>query len=86
MNPLILTAVVVAVGSNEAAKVASGKGFAITPVLGGFLLGAFLFVVEDVNPKLGNAFAVLILVSSLLINGQALFKAINPSKTKKVTK
>jgi uncharacterized membrane protein YdcZ (DUF606 family) len=86
MNPLIIISVLVAVGSNEAAKVAKGNGFAITPVLGGFLLGAFLFVIEDVNPKLGNAFAVLVLVSSLLVNGQALFTAINPTKAKAKTK
>ena len=86
MNPLLIITVLVAVGSNEAAKVVKGKGFTINAVLGGFLLGAFLFVIEDANPKLGNAFAVLILVSSLLVNGQALFTAINPTKAKKATK
>lgn len=80
MNPLIVISVLVAVGSNEASKVVHGKGFSITPVLGGFLLGAFLFVIEDVNPKLGNAFAVLILASSLLVNGQTLFTAVNPAR------
>lgn len=81
MTPLIMLTVLLATGSNEAKKLHDGKGLAISPVLGGFLLGAFLFVISDVNARLGRAFCILVIVSSLLINGTALFAAITP-KTK----
>lgn len=63
----------IAVGSNEAKKLVSGKGLDIQPVIGGFVLGIFLFAMYELNEKIATRFCILIIVTALLINGVDVF-------------
>ena len=83
MNGLAVTTVVVAVGSTEASRIVQGKPMAMSPVIGGFVLGMFLFAFGMVNADLAKKFCILIIISALLINGANLAKALNPSERKK---
>lgn len=56
-------------------------GPSFKPVLGTFTLGALLLLVSMFSPDVASAFAVLILVTALLVNGNTIFTAIG-----KVTK
>lgn len=79
MNGLAIMTVLVTVGSTEANRIVNGKPMNISPVLGGFVLGIFLFAFLMVNPKLGSKFCYLIIISALLINGGGLTKALTVS-------
>jgi hypothetical protein len=87
MNPtvLTLTTVAVAVGSNEAKKVVTGKGLAINPIIGGFILGIFILGIATVNAGLATKFCVLLIVTSLLVNGPSLFKVLTIGQAKAMT-
>lgn len=74
---LVAVAVITAVGSTEVAKVIKGGKPTIKPILGGFLLGGFLLGIASINPQLGDAFAILVIIAALLTNGLTLFTAIN---------
>lgn len=56
---------------------------AIHPVIGGFTLGLFLFAAGMASEHLATLLCLLIVVSSLLINGPALFALLNPSPAPK---
>jgi hypothetical protein len=64
--------VLVAVGSGEAARIATKKPMVMTPVIGGFALGIFLFAFGMVSQPLAVKFCILIIVASLLKNGVAI--------------
>lgn len=72
MNALIVTTVGVTVGSNEIAKLVNNKGLQIDPLLGGFILGAFLFGFDMIAPKVTSYFCILLIITALLVNGQSL--------------
>lgn len=80
-------AVVIAVGSTELKSLSKDGKVTIKPVLGGFILGAFLLGIASINNDLAVGFGVLIIVSSLLINGAGLFatanKVVTPAKVVK---
>jgi uncharacterized membrane protein YdcZ (DUF606 family) len=81
MNGLALLTVLVAVGSTEASRMVKGQKPTMSPVIGGFVLGIFLFSFMSIHPALGSKFCYLIIVSALLINGGDLAKALYPRKT-----
>lgn len=81
MNGLAILTVLVTVGSTEANRVLNGKPMDSSPVIGGFILGIFLFAFMMMHPQLGTKFCYLIIVSALLINGSGLMKALNPKRT-----
>lgn len=70
---LAMMTTVVAVGSTEAARIKKGSAPSIKPVISGFILGLFLFAFGAALESVATAFCYLIIVSSLLINGAALF-------------
>lgn len=87
---MAFTTVVIAVGSAEAKRVVDSKWNTdnphakpreltpvMTPVLGGFVLGIFLFAFGMVNEYLANLFCILIIVGSLLINGMSIFELLH---------
>lgn len=80
MNGLAILTVVVTVGSTEANRVMNGKEQTGSPIIGGFILGIFLFAFMAVNPSLGSKFCYLIIISALLLNGNGLAKALNPKR------
>jgi len=81
--PLVIGAVAIAVGSNEAKKLSTGKGVTVEPVIGGFILGLFLFAITAFNEGLGNKFCYLVIAAAALTNGaatlQTLSKLANPT-------
>lgn len=77
MNGLTIATVLVAVGTTETKTVIGGKGFQLRPVIGGFILGIFLFGLGSVNASLAKNFCILIIVTAILINGAQVFKLFN---------
>jgi uncharacterized membrane protein YdcZ (DUF606 family) len=80
MNGIALTTVLVTVGSAEANRMVQGKPLNSSPVIGGFILGIFLFTFLMLNPSLATKFCYLIIVSALLINGGGLIQALTVQK------
>lgn len=68
----ILGATVITYVGNVAAK----KPITMKPLIGGFVAGTLLLGVGMWTGKIASSFATLILVSSVLINGTELFKAV----------
>lgn len=64
----LLTAAVV-VGSTEAKRIKSGQGVTVKPLIAGFMLGLFLLALGSINDHISNLFAILIVISALLLNG-----------------
>lgn len=88
MNSLALVTVIIAVGSTEAKSVLAGKPMTMKPVIGGFILGLFLFTFAGVNQKLFTSFCYLVIAASLLVNGNEFFKVLLPQghKTNQVAR
>ena len=77
---LSMATVVIVVGTTEATRLADKKGLAMKPVIGGFLLGIFLFGLGMVNSDLTAKFCYLIIATALLVNGSVFAKALTPKK------
>lgn len=75
-NSVIMLAVVVTAGSTLIAE-QQKSSMTFKPVIGGWLLGLFLFVIATFNAKLARMFAILVMVSAVLVNGSSLFGAVN---------
>lgn len=87
----VITTVVVAVAGAEVTRLANQKYNAdnpkteqrkvptvMAPVIGGFVLGLALFAASIASEYLTSLLCLLIVISSLLINGQNLFTALTP--------
>ena len=85
-----LTTVLVVVGGAEVTRLARQKQnadhpawkqweipSAMSPVLGGFALGLFLFAFGIASERLATLFCLLVVIGSLMINGTALFNMFN---------
>lgn len=66
-------AVAVTVGFTEADQLFSGKGFTMKPVIGGFLLGLFLYGISELDSGLGAIFATLVVVNAIIRHGGTVF-------------
>jgi|SRR5881392_1303166 len=91
-----LTTVVVVVAGAEVTRLANQKfntdhpglapaaqrktGSVMGPVFGGFVLGLFLFAAGIASEYLASLLCLLLIISSLLINGGNLFTALNTAK------
>lgn len=71
-----VTVVAVVVGTTYGANAVKKKPLTIKPLIAGWILGLFLFVIDEVSPDIGSAFGALAMVSALLVNGGDLFPAI----------
>lgn len=71
---LAVTTAVIAVGSTEARYLADKKPMEMKPVIGGFILGLFLFAFGMANENLAAKFCYLIIATALLTNGVKLFQ------------
>lgn len=66
----VMLAVLIVVASTEAKHMLSGKKkLEMRPVIGGFLLGIFLFIIGAVHENTGRAFAVIAVLSALVTIG-----------------
>jgi hypothetical protein len=78
---LAVATVITAVGGAEAKRITDKQPLTVSPVLGGFTLGIFLFAFGMVNETLATKFSVLIIIASLLINGKPLFTLLGGTTT-----
>lgn len=72
-SSLAFTTAVVAVGSAEAANLADKKPLTMKPVIGGFILGLFLFAFGMVNENVASKLCILVIITAILMNGAKLF-------------
>ena len=80
----VLTTVGVVVATTEAAAIISRRSLSMRPVIGGFVLGLFLFTIDGLAPAISNDVMALIIVSAILLNGSSLITLlINAPKTAK---
>lgn len=82
---LVVTTVAVMVGSTEAKSVVTQKKLTGKPVVAGFGLGVFLFIIGIARQDLGVKFCWFIMITAILINGGPLFSALSPSGTNQKT-
>ena len=75
--------VLVVVGSTEAKSLIQDKKFTGKPLVAGFGLGVFLYVIGLANSKLGELFCLFVIVTAILVNGNDLFKTLAPAQTNK---
>jgi len=68
----VITTIAVVVGSTESKNLIERKTLTMRPVLAGFILGFFLFPLDSAEPELSKQLQVLLIVGSLLVNGQDL--------------
>lgn len=81
-DTLTITTVIIAVVSGEIRSFTSKKGFDMRPVIAGFLLGIFLYLIGEVSPALSKAFSVLIIITALVVNGDGIATALQLPKGK----
>ena len=76
-NSLAFTTAIVAVGSTELRHIHNGGKVVAHPVIAGFLLGLFLFAIGAASENIGSKLCVLLIITSLLVNGMAIFGTID---------
>jgi len=76
----IPAAVVVTVGLAETDKVIHKQGMTIRPVIGGFILGLFLYAISSVDAQLGSLFALLVVLNSAIEHASVFGKIAGTSK------
>lgn len=81
-NAVIMTAIVVTAGSTLVADQQDSK-LTFKPIVGGWILGLILFIVATFAEDLARMFAILIMVTALLVNGSKLFGVVNKVTTTK---
>lgn len=77
---LIITSVATVVATSEAKVFSNGGKLTMEPVVGGFIVGIFLFALDEVSPEVAKWFAILVLVGALLRNGTFLLKMVPGQK------
>jgi len=75
-----LITVLIVTGLGEAKNLLVDKKFTIKPVIGGFILGIFLFALESLNEELADRLDTLIIIAALLLNGGAVADTIAKGK------
>lgn len=81
----IPAATITVVGITESSDLLTGKGFSMKPVIGGFVMGVFLYAISEVNDRLALMFAIIIVLATVIEHGQPLLDRLskNPAPTKK---
>jgi len=78
----IILTVLLSVGSAEAKRLVTGKGFDLHPVLQGFIMGTFLYVFALVNTELAIKFCYLVMTIALITNGGAIVTTLNATSSR----
>lgn len=76
---LVMTTAAVMVGSAEAKSLVEEQKLHGAPVVAGFGLGIFLFIIGMARQDIGVKFCWFIMITAILVNGAALFKALAPN-------
>lgn len=79
---LALTTAVVAAGSTEARYLAEKKPLSMKPVIGGFVLGVFLFALGMASESVTRKFCYFIIITALLVNGVKTMEVLDPNRFK----
>lgn len=74
-DTLIVGCVAGATTLTYVSRITRKKPVTVQPLLGGFIAGAMLFALGMASDDVAKAFAILMLVSSALINGTTVFDA-----------
>lgn len=69
----VLTTVGLVVATSESASLIRNHSLSMRVVIGGFILGLFLFPLDSASPELAKSVMILIVISALLVNGSELF-------------
>lgn len=72
----VITTVGVVVATSESASLIKRRSLSMRVVIGGFILGLFLFPLDSAQPELAKSVMILIVISALIVNGESLFKLI----------
>jgi len=72
------------VASTESANIIKKRSLSMRPIIGGFLLGLFLFPLDSFQPKISKAVQILLVTGALVANGSSMFAVISkaPSTAK----
>lgn len=70
----VITTVGIVVATSESAALITKRSLSMRAVLGGFVLGVFLFPLDSAKPDLAKTVMTLIVISALLINGAPLLE------------
>lgn len=76
----VAATVTAVVGLAEADLVLNGKPPVMRPVIGGAILGVFLFAVAELDPRLGTLFGILIVVNAVMVHGPTVFAKVYGKK------
>lgn len=81
----VVTTVGIVVATSESAALITKRSLSMRAVLGGFVLGIFLFPLDSAQPDLAKTVMTLIVISALLINGAPLLELLSkaPNAAKK---
>lgn len=82
LDTLTITTVLVTVVSGELRSFTKSKSFDMKPVIGGFLLGIFLYLLAEVSPALAKPLSALIIITAIVVNGNGIATALNIQKVK----
>lgn len=82
--PILVTFIVV--GLTEFTIIRAGNKPQIAPVLGGFIMGGFLFAIQEANPSLASKLGFLIVLGALVVNGTSLVNLLSPPATASAVK
>lgn len=80
----VVTTVGIVVATSESAALIKRHSLSMKSVIGGFVLGVFLFPLDSANPELAKSVMILIVISALIINGAPLIELL--SKAPKAAK
>lgn len=77
----VITTVGIVVATSESASLMKRGSLSMRVVIGGFILGLFLFPLDSSSPEFAKSVMILIVISSFLVNGQDLFKLLSKATT-----
>jgi hypothetical protein len=73
----VIATVGLVVATTESAAIIKRRSLSMRPVIAGFILGIFLFALQGLKPDIASKVMVLIVLSTLLINGDSLILLAN---------
>lgn len=79
-SAVIMTSVAITTGTTLVAE-QQDSNLSFKPIVGGWILGLILFVVATFAEDLARMFAILIMVTALLVNGSRVFGLISKVTT-----
>ena len=73
----VITTIGLVVATSESAALIKRHSLSMRVVIGGFILGLFLFPLDSAQPELAKSVMALIIIGALLVNGTPLIELFN---------